>query len=986
MKELFQAIQSASLPGIWAQGVKLARQGAVSLEEKSAAEALFRVRVPGRVVAPLAILYLEDEEWTCDCGSSHDPCEHVIAAVIAQKEALVQGKPLASSAESRAQLGYRLKRSAGPGLIVERVIVEPDGQEAPLTEPLSRLLAAHRCPVEPQHEDLEIDRLLVQSGRGPTRAGTSQGLSVEGYERLLRTLHASKNVQLDGAPIQVSLEPLLPRACARDAKSAKGEAQVEMSVDWPKKKPVILDRGVGQLGTTIHPLGATEIAGPRWERLPLNRFVPADDVGELVSKILPELERHLTVEIQSKKLPQRGGVEKPRIHFDMTPQGHTLSVLPTLVYGDPPQIRIDGGRLVHLQGPIPRRDESTEKKLIQQLREELQLTVGRLVHFDGNEAARFAKRLQQFQSSSQTTFSREVVSKISLVPHLHWSEQSFDLTFSTEEENPRSASVEAVFRAFRDGLDVVPLLDGGWAPLPTDWLSRYGSQVADLLAARRPQGELPIYATPRLAELCQELGEPPPPQLNRLEPLLRDFEGLPPAELPADVSATLRPYQEVGVNWLSFLRSAGLGGVLADDMGLGKTLQTLCAIRGKTLVVCPKSVVFNWASEVKKFRPSLSSHIYHGPGRKLIDCDVTLTTYAVLRLDQEELMQHPWENVILDEAQAIKNPDSQVTRAAFALTDHLPEHCFRLALSGTPLENRLDELWSLFRFTHPGLLGTRSDFDERYSRPISAGDPETGARLRQLIKPFLLRRLKRDVARDLPPRTDVVLTVELEEDQRRVYDAVYAAKRQEVVDALEGGGTVMAALEALLRLRQAACHPALVPGQKGGRSAKVEALVDAVEDAAANDHKCIVFSQWTSLLDLVEPELQERSIGFVRLDGSTQDRASVVEKFQREGGPPVFLSSLKAGGTGLNLTAADHVFLLDPWWNPAAEDQAADRAHRIGQTRPVTVYRLIAKDTIEEGILSLQESKRALAQVALEEGGAAQGITRDDLLALLHLQ
>jgi SNF2 family DNA or RNA helicase len=336
----------------------------------------------------------------------------------------------------------------------------------------------------------------------------------------------------------------------------------------------------------------------------------------------------------------------------------------------------------------------------------------------------------------------------------------------------------------------------------------------------------------------------------------------------------------------------------------------------------------------------------------------------------------------LDEAQAIKNPDSQAARAAFRLAD--ADVGFRVGLSGTPVENRLDELWSLFRFTHPGLLGSRGDFDERYGRPMASGSEQAAERLRALTKPFLLRRLKRDVARDLPPRSDVVLTVELEDSERDLYSAIHAAKSQEVIATLEAGGSVMAALEALLRLRQAACHPALVPGQSAETSSKVEALLDALDDAAADGHKAIVFSQWTSLLDLIEKELATHQIGFTRLDGSTRDRGAVVEQFQREDGPPVLLSSLKAGGTGLNLTAADHVFLMDPWWNPAAEDQAADRAHRIGQERPVTVYRLIAKDTIEEGMLKLQGRKRTLAEAALSAGGAAGGLTRDDLLELLR--
>ncbi len=255
--------------------------------------------------------------------------------------------------------------------------------------------------------------------------------------------------------------------------------------------------------------------------------------------------------------------------------------------------------------------------------------------------------------------------------------------------------------------------------------------------------------------------------------------------------------------------------------------------------------------------------------------------------------------------------------------------------------------------------------------------------LRRRIRPFVLRRLKRDVAPELPPRTDSVLHVSMDERERAVYDAVFAASRAEVVGLLDQGGSVLKALEALLRLRQAACHPALVPGQQAATSTKVEALVDALENAVAEGHKALVFSQWTSLLDLLEPQLKKSEIAFERLDGSTPDRGAVTQRFQSPEGAPVMLISLKAGGTGLNLTAADHVFLLDPWWNPAVEDQAADRAHRIGQERPVFVYRLVSQDTVEERILQLQEKKRAVFEAALGDAGAAAAITREDLMALL---
>ncbi len=983
MESLFDAVKEAALPGVWSKGVGMARAGAVSLQEASPSEHVYRVKSPGRPVAPSVVLYPQDLEWACDCGSSNDPCDHVVAAVIAAKQAGGAGVQVPKSEEVSAHLGYRLVRRPGPSLAITRAVVRPDGGESPLPAALTTLVAQRKCPFEPTHDDLTADRILSVAQRSDAsgKRGPAQGLTAEMMEKLLFALSGAKDVSLDGKPVQSSREPVRPRGRVYDQGS-----DVVLVVERDPSISEVLDRGVVLVGNTLHPLSSVELSGDRLERLPLRRAVNERHVGELVGKVLPELEKEIDITVDSGRLPKRGGIEKPRISFDLTPQGHSLSVLPTLVYGDPPRARIDADRLVHLSGDVPRRDVSAERALAQRLREELNLVPGRLVHFDGHEAARFAAKLRTFQEGARTRLDRELVTRKPLDVDLQLDAERFDVRFvappAKEGGEARTASAEAVYRAWRDGLDLVPLQDGGWAPLPLDWLRRYGERVADLLAARRPNGGLPAYALGRLAPLCEELGEPPPPAFETLRPLFEGFERVSRSPLPADLNAELRPYQQHGVDWLSFLRGAGLGAVLADDMGLGKTLQTLCALQGPALVVCPRSVVFNWAREIEKFRPGLSINVYHGPSRKLTSADVTITTYAVLRLDIEELTSRKWTTVVLDEAQAIKNPDSQVARAAFRLAD--AESGFRVGLSGTPVENRLDELWSLFRFTHPGLLGTRGDFDERYARPISDGSNAAVERLRALTKPFLLRRLKRDVARDLPPRSDVVLTVELEESERDLYSSIHAAKSQEVIETLEGGGSVMAALEALLRLRQAACHPALVPGQSAATSSKIEALLDALDDAAADGHKAIVFSQWTSLLDLIEAQLGAHQIAFERLDGSTRDRGAVVERFQAEGGPPVLLSSLKAGGTGLNLTAADHVFLMDPWWNPAAEDQAADRAHRIGQERPVTVYRLIAKDTIEEGMLKLQARKRALQDAALSEGGAAAGLTREDLLELLR--
>jgi SNF2 family DNA or RNA helicase len=403
-------------------------------------------------------------------------------------------------------------------------------------------------------------------------------------------------------------------------------------------------------------------------------------------------------------------------------------------------------------------------------------------------------------------------------------------------------------------------------------------------------------------------------------------------------------------------------------------------LRPPALVVAPTSVLLTWVEEMRRFRPGLRFNVYHGARRKLDpDVDVTLTTYALLRLDADRLAAENWRTVVLDEAQNIKNPDSQVAAAAFRLRAD-----WRVALTGTPVENRLEELWSQFHYVNRGLLGGRKDFRDRYAEPIARGDIDAAERLRARIRPFILRRLKSEVAKELPPRTDMVLRCELSPEERDVYETIRAATMREVVQRLQAGGNVLAALEALLRMRQAACHSALIPGQDASGSSKLRVLLAALGNVVAEGRKALVFSQWTSLLDLVEPHLRRAEVGFVRLDGSTRDRARVVNTFQDANGPPVLLVSLKAGGTGLNLTAADHIFLLDPWWNPAVEDQAADRAHRIGQDQPVMVYRLVATDTVEERILALQQRKRDLAAAALGGAEGAAPLSRNDLLDLLR--
>ncbi|MGC4089200.1 MAG: DEAD/DEAH box helicase [Polyangiaceae bacterium] len=984
MVDLLGVVRKACLPAIWSQGVKLARGGAVLADAGGADERSFRVRAAGHAVAPTVTLYLSDQEWSCDCGGKFDPCAHVAAAVIALEQGApepvadgagsdAQAAPAPAAPKPAARLEYRLQNK-DRGLSITRFVVHPDGREERVTT-LASDVARSKLPREitPTHEDLAVDRML--------NANRRDSVPLDRLAILLKALSTADHVRYGGKPVKASGEPVLPRAVLEDG--PKGGYVLRLEKDPGVEEVVAM--GVVRVGDTLRPLGETQSTGFFLERLPLSTVFPRERQAELVGHVLPELESKLQVNVLTKRLPRVARDVRPRIAIDLSHHGHTLSVLPLLVYGDPPLLRIDGDEAIALSEDVPMRRRDEERARLRELRDGLNLVPGRRIDLDGSEAVRFAAKLRDWQRKSGDARHAALFGDRPLVPRLVVDGDSFELLFETLDETGESvtqkrADAASVLRAFRDGLDLVPLDGGGWAPLPAAWLSEHGHRVLDLLAARDKDKKLPAAALPDLGALCEVLNAPKPLSLAKLEPLLHDFQGLPQAVLPSDLSAELRHYQQFGVDWLSFLRAAGLGAVLADDMGLGKTLQTICVLRGRVLVVCPKSVVHNWAAEIARFRPGLRTAIYHGIRRELEEqADVTLTTYSVLRLDVDRLAELEWDVIVLDEAQAIKNAESQTARAAFQLKGE-----FRIALSGTPVENRLEELWSLIHFVNPGLLGGRSDFQERYATPIAGGNAGAGARLRAKVRPFVLRRLKRDVLPELPPRTDAVLHVELDENERAVYDAVRAATHKDVIERLSQGGGVMAALEALLRLRQAACHAALVPGQSADRSSKVERLLEALEEVSAEGHKALVFSQWTSLLDLVEPHLREAGIAFTRLDGSTRDRAGVVSTFQSESGPPVMLVSLKAGGTGLNLTAADHVFLLDPWWNPAVEDQAADRAHRIGQDRPVMVYRMVAKDTVEERILSLQERKRNLADVALGEADQAQPITRAELMALLE--
>ncbi len=983
MDDLFKAVRSSCSPSTWSKAVELVRRFAVTGQSADDEEIVCRVKQTGRVVPRTVQLYPDDEEWACDCESRAPCCEHVAAAVIAVRKARASGEVLPKGRSHDAKMVYRFSRFRGE-LSLERVIIKQDQSETPLDKTLASAVATKNMGVEltPSQSDLLVDRVLAQRIRGP--------LPPEQCVSIIKLLASAQNVELDGQPMQVGTEQLRP--CGKVTNTKDGYL-VELAAD-PRITEVVAS-GVARIDDTLHLLADTDATGLKLEKLPDQKKYPRADAVSLVTEVLPKMSERFSLDTSDAKLPRVTRQVRPRAVVDAEQQGNSLTAMLTLVYGDPPLARVDNGRLVHLDGDIPIRDEKLERRVLAQAREALGMAPGVRVFTEGDAATDLAARLDAFDGDVVGSQGKAFIRRQNLRPVMRQVNGQLNVSFVAEtgsgspqpsggeRTSPEfEASAEAVARAWNEGHGLVPLIGGGWAPLPEQWLAQHGNLLQQVLQARElEQGDrLPAHVAPALLELCETLDFPPPASLEPLRALLRGIDELPPAKLPEDLRADLRSYQRQGVNWLSFMRDARIGAVLADDMGLGKTLQTLCVLQGRCLVVCPTSVVHNWAAELRKFRPDLSYTIYHGKNRKLdSSIEVTLTSYAITRLDQDLLSTIDWDVVVLDEAQAIKNPESQVAQAAYSLRAN-----FKMTLTGTPVENRLEELWSQFHFTNPGLLGGRADFQSECSDPIREGRAGAAAALRKRIAPFLLRRDKRTVAPELPPRTDIVLQCELSENERQLYDALAAATRQDVVERLREGGNVMQALEALLRLRQAACHPSLIPGQSADSSAKLERLLESLSEAAADGHRALVFSQWTSLLDLLEPKLHEASIRFSRLDGATRDRQGVVEEFQADNGPDVLLLSLKAGGTGLNLTAADHVFLLDPWWNPAVEEQAADRAHRIGQERPVFVHRLVALDTVEERIMELQRHKREIAAAALEDAEMAASLTRDDLLALLE--
>ncbi len=573
---------------------------------------------------------------------------------------------------------------------------------------------------------------------------------------------------------------------------------------------------------------------------------------------------------------------------------------------------------------------------------------------------------------------------------LDWFDAKIEIEFGKQR-----VGIADIKKALNNKQSFVQLEDGTLGILPDEWLKRY-SLLFKVGEGKSDKLRLSRYHLSVIDELYENRNETEISfALDEKFEKLREFKNIPDIAVPETLQAVLRPYQIAGYQWLSYLNDVGWGGILADDMGLGKTVQALTMLEYykktngsiKAIVICPTTLIYNWQNEVRKFTPELTFHIHHGNTRlrkheELTQHNIIITTYGTLRSDISMFVQVLFDYVVLDESQAIKNPSSKVTKAASLLTAKN-----RLCMSGTPLQNNTFDIFAQMNFLNPGLLGSMEFFRNEFATPIDKfGEPEQKEHLRKLLYPFILRRTKEQVAKDLPEKTETILFCEMEEEQRSIYEAYRNSYRDKILGAIDQQGidkSQLTILQGLMKLRQICDSPAILNEEEKfpNNSIKLDELAREISENIGQ-HKALIFSQFLGMLALIKEKLKEQNVPFEYFDGSTSpaDREKAIQNFQSNDDCRVFLISLKAGGVGLNLTAADYVYIVDPWWNPAVEQQAIDRTHRIGQTKNIFAYRMICIDTIEDKILQLQEKKKTLAKELIsDETSFVKALTKADV-------
>ena len=737
------------------------------------------------------------------------------------------------------------------------------------------------------------------------------------------------------------------------------------------------------------------------------RYTPEEWSVNLNDFILP-LAKEYKVDFGNLRREELRGV-KPEYKIFLKERGDYLVFQPVFEYNDIQVLPNDAEQLIFPQGDkllIVNRDTEAEKELLQKI-ENLHSAFKKLD--DGSLALKgvdvlknnwFFLFVDAIKENNIPVFGFEALktfrfntakpsTKIFISSHTDWFDAKIDIQFGEQK-----VTVADVKKALSNNQHYVQLGDGSLGILPEEWLKKY-ALLFKVGEGKATNIKLNKYQFSVIEDLYEKRDEEELVfQLEEKYEKLREAHGIPQIEPPQHLQPVLRPYQVFGFQWLNYLNDVRWGGILADDMGLGKTIQALSFLQHhreqneslKALVVCPTTLMYNWENEIKKFTPALRYYIHHGGTRvktdlSLDNIEVMITTYGTLRSDIKQLLDIEFDYVVLDESQAIKNPSSKVTKAASLLKAKN-----RLCMSGTPLQNNTFDIYAQMNFLNPGMLGSIEFFKQEFALPIDKfGEKEQKEHLRRLLFPFILRRTKEQVAKDLPEKSEMILFCEMDKEQRRIYDAYRNDYRDRIMGVVETEGiqrSQLTILQGLMKLRQICDSPAILKDEEyPNASVKLEELAREITENIS-DHKALVFSQFLGMLALIRERLDTLGVKYEYFDGSTtpSERQRAIEHFQNEQDCRVFLISLKAGGVGLNLTAADYVYIVDPWWNPAVEQQAIDRTHRIGQTKNIFAYRMICKDTVEDKILQLQERKKALAaDLITDDSGFVKSLTREDI-------
>ncbi len=945
-------LKEETLPGIWSKGIALARSAkaeVVSLKEGASAEIKFKLQTGERLLAYTVTLWPQDEDAFCSCESKAQPCHHVVATA----QIYDQGRatePQAGENSNSVQYLWSLDKNLNPPRLVLLRSLGGNPLNTSLISLIGGIESGRIAQPLPSTTsiDLQIDEVLMKSKE------IGQKLD---WPKLLKLIIELPPILVTGTALKFTVN-LNPPRTRLFIDATQTHAEISFRVEWPEFTP--LAEGIALHGESLflQPAGADL----RTEPLPA---LKAAELENFLLEKLPRLKEHFDVQIQGQLPELMDSKLALTLKMDrLASKEDHLVVTPILHYTTPSgkMVRIMDGKLdtaiLDQEGlkEIPRRDRASETALVQKLRRELNLSINQATSFHGSEALQFTEKLSATSWASEFKNNEAILESYQndqvYEPHLELRGERLNLYF-TNRKGEKVQIPEAQLIRYREDPDR-PIMDSlkEYGKIPEDIWNELGDEILKLVArsAQEPLQKMDLMIA---------------------QGLVQEVEGTLPErtviDLPIEHSLfeKLRPYQRFGVEWiLSHLKNkSSRGALLADEMGLGKTIQTIAALQTPALIVVPTSLLSNWKAELQRFRPELRVNVYHGQARKYLEAgletDVVLTTYGVLRQEAEEFVTRglgpqPFAMMVMDEAHQLRNRETQSTQAVIQIPA-----AFKLALSGTPIQNHLRDLHTLFCIIQPKLFEDRDDFFAALEKPrlFSA---KTAS--------FILRRLKSDVLKELPAKTQMLHPVTFTEDEQQTYNVTLMAAKKEIAEKLQdSGANSLTLFEVLLRARQICDHRALfLPEHASAISSKTTALSDLLSELTENGHSVLVYSQWTKYLDIIEAMLPVGipGIPYERLDGSTSNRSKVIEAFTNAEGPTVFLLSLHAGGVGLNLTKADHVIFCEPWWNPFVELQAEDRVHRMGQEKPVFIHRLIAQGSIEEGMLKLQEKKKSL-QAAL---------------------